>query len=111
MLFDVVFPEPIDLIFTDTGVDIVFPDEGIDLVLGMPGLQGPRGPDGVAESYTHVQNVPSAAWTVNHNLGGRPVVAIFSVGGEEVDAQVIHVNNNQLMIYFSSAFAGSARCI
>jgi len=66
-----------------------------------------RSTSGVA--YTHTQSVPLAVWTVNHNLGTRPAVAIVDSGGNEVEADVVHVSANQLLIRFAIPFTGLAR--
>lgn len=75
------------------------------------GIQGPPGIDGVtAASYVHTQATPSTTWTINHNLGFRPAVELYTVGGVEFDAEVVHVSNNQAIVYLVSSIAGSARC-
>lgn len=60
--------------------------------------------------YTHTQNVASDAWTINHNLGAKPVVAILNAGGNEVEAHLVHTSNNQVIAYFSTPITGIARC-
>ena len=60
-------------------------------------------------SYVHTQASASATWTVNHNLGFVPACEVYSSGGAEVDAEVVHTSVNQTIIYFVAAFAGSAR--
>ncbi|MGQ0622670.1 MAG: hypothetical protein ACT4QA_22650 [Panacagrimonas sp.] len=76
------------------------------------GGQGPPGPAGVAETYLHTQSIASTAWTINHNRGAIPgSVTVYSVGGMEVNADVIHTSNNQTSILFSSPYAGFARLI
>ena len=60
-------------------------------------------------AYTHTQSVPLAVWTVNHNLGTRPAVAIVDSGGNEVEADVVHMSANQLLIRFAIPFTGLAR--
>lgn len=64
---------------------------------------------GTAASYTHIQGPASAVWTINHNLGFMPAVRVLSSGGAEVDALELHTSINQVLIYFSSPFAGTAR--
>jgi hypothetical protein len=46
---------------------------------------------------------------VNHTLGTRPAVAIVDSGGNEVEADVVHVSANQLLIRFAIPFTGLAR--
>lgn len=69
---------------------------------------GPQGPGGSGARYEHIQSVASALWTVNHNLGVRPVaVSVLSPGGVEVDAAVTHVSDNQLTVEFSIPYTGT----
>lgn len=70
-----------------------------------------RGRDGVAQAYGHNQASASASWTINHNLGYRPSVTLYSIGGAEIEGEVVHINNNQARAYFATQVAGSARCI
>lgn len=60
-------------------------------------------------AYTHAQWVAEAMWTINHNLGLRPSVTILDSGGAEVEADVTHINANQLVIRFAIPVAGVAR--
>ena len=60
-------------------------------------------------AYTHVQLVAEAIWAVNHNLGMRPAVTILDSGGTEVEADVMHMNANQLVIRFAIPISGTAR--
>jgi len=75
------------------------------------GPPGPPGASGEALSYLHNQVSPLDTWTINHNLGFKPLISIYDVGSVEVMAQVLHVNVNQTMVYFSSPTAGFARLI
>jgi len=74
---------------------------------------GPAGQSGAAGGrYEHTQASPLAVWTVNHNLGFKPVaVAVISPGGLEVNAQVQHISVNQLTITFAAPYSGSARIL
>lgn len=76
------------------------------------GVGGPAGRPGVSAAlFEHVQSSPLAEWTVNHNLGHRPSVTVFSPGGVEVCAAVVHQSVNQLRIYFSAPQTGSVHCV
>jgi hypothetical protein len=76
------------------------------------GFQGPPGRDGSPGSgFQYVAYSASTLWTINHNLGIRPGVTIVDTGGNELDAQVIHVNANQLQIHFNEPVAGFARLV
>jgi len=74
--------------------------------------QGPRGAPGIGgEGFLFEQPSPSETWTINHNLGLRPDVTLFTTGGVEMVGHVVHTSVNQAVALFSSAVAGSARCI
>lgn len=50
--------------------------------------------------------------TINHNLGRRPVaVQLTTLGGVEFDAEVVHLNLNQLQIRLDAPIAGFCRVI
>lgn len=76
------------------------------------GLRGERGPSGVAgDSFEFSQASPALQWSISHNLGRRPVVELFSVGGAEIDADVLHLSTDQVLVTFLLPTAGSARLI
>ncbi len=58
--------------------------------------------------YTHVQGVPATVWTVIHNLGKRPAVAITDSGGNQVGGKVEHIDVNTVRLTFSFPFGGEA---
>lgn len=66
--------------------------------------------DAALAGYTNTYSAASS-WTVNHNLGRKPSVQVLSVGNVEIDASVTHVTDNQVVVQFVSAMAGSVRCI
>lgn len=72
--------------------------------------QGPPGSAGL-QPYIHTQSVAASEWIVNHNLDRYPSTEIRSTGGAVVIAEVINVSFNQLRVYFSSPFAGTAYCL
>jgi hypothetical protein len=74
---------------------------------GPPGPPGPPGPSGAG--YDFNQASPATTWTINHNLGYRPSVQMFTVGGLEVLGEIQHTSNNQTLISFNTAVAGTAR--
>jgi len=69
-------------------------------------IRGEKGEPGVA--VEHVQLSPSDTWVCNHNLGYRPNVGVFSVGGVEMFACVIQASVNQVLVYFDSPTTGFA---
>lgn len=58
--------------------------------------------------YTHVQNISSASWVVNHNLGKVPAVTVIDSAGTEIEGQVVHNSNNQTVLFFTAPFSGEA---
>lgn len=61
--------------------------------------------------HIHNQSSPSDSWNINHNLGFKPSVQVYSSGSQLVFANVLHLSNNQTMIYFDTPIAGYARLI
>jgi hypothetical protein len=62
-------------------------------------------------AYTHTQNTAATTWTINHNLGRRPTITLFSIGNQVIEANLIHTSTNQAIAYFTLATRGTARCI
>lgn len=77
-----------------------------EVVISPVGMQGPPGP--VGGRYTHIQGSAATVWTINHNLGFTPAVAVYSVGGVEVEAEIVAVSPNQIQVLFAVATAGTA---
>lgn len=80
-----------------------------DLVAAINELAARSTASGSGVAYIHQQWVASALWTINHNLGLRPTVSILDAGGNEVEADVVHMSVNQLLIRFAIPVAGLAR--
>lgn len=76
---------------------------------GPPGPPGPQGESASDLSYLHLQPTPSATWTINHNLGLKPVVQLFTTGSQEFDGLVTHTSNNQCVATMTAPVAGFAR--
>lgn len=74
---------------------------------------GPQGPGGGAGSggINWLQNDASDTWTIAHNLGYRPNVDIYTVGGLSMWGTVLHLSANTLQISFNDAVAGTARLV
>lgn len=58
--------------------------------------------------HLFTQGSPADTWTVNHNLGRKPVVQLLSTGGAEMLGEILHTSDNQFIVYFDSALAGFA---
>ncbi len=72
------------------------------------GEQGPAGAS--SASYKHDQVGAADQWVINHNLGYRPVVNAYSVGGQLMLANIVHIDTNQTRILFDGPVAGYAVC-
>lgn len=64
-----------------------------------------------ARPFVYTQPTPAGQWTVNHNLGYRPAVAVFDSGSQEVIADVAHLSVNTTVITFTIPTAGFTRLI
>jgi len=84
---------------------------GVTGGFGDTGPTGPQGPPGPVQalSFSHVQNVPSAIWVIQHDLGFEPAgILIFDSSGNTVEGAILLNNNSITEIQFASAFAGTA---
>lgn len=80
-------------------------------IRGEKGEKGDPGIDGATGArFEYLQTVPAAVWIVNHNLGFRPNVLAWSVGGVQMLAEPIHISLNQTNVYFDNPVAGFATC-
>lgn len=86
--------------------DLVITQGTISLnILGAQGIAGASG-----NGYNHTQASAATVWTIPHNLGFRPNVESFTVGGVQMIGDLLHLNVNTLTITFLSAVSGYARC-
>jgi hypothetical protein len=60
------------------------------------------------KNYSYVQTAPASVWSVTHSLNKYPSVTVFDSSGNEVEGDVTYSNLNQVILTFSSAFAGTA---
>lgn len=87
--------------------------------IGITAMPGPKGADGAAGAdgadgatgYDFTQASASALWTINHNLGRKPMITLFTPGGQQMMADVLHVSTNQAQVSFAAPQTGSARAI
>jgi len=82
---------------------------------GVKGDTGDRGVQGIPGTggdlnYIHNQNIPSTLWTINHNLGKRPTIACVDSAGTEFEAEVHHVDDNNLTVLIAYAISGKVYC-
>lgn len=73
-------------------------------------IRGPQGPPGAdGGGFTYVQSVPSASWTVPHNMGR--LVNVCYVGDDGSTALVDAVQDlNVLYLTFPAPTTGKAVC-
>ena len=60
------------------------------------------------KTYEHVQNTPSATWTIQHNLGKFPSVTSVNINNIVMYGEVTYIDSNNLTINFSAGFSGKA---
>lgn len=59
-------------------------------------------------NYLHEQVIPSATWTITHNLGKFPSINVMDTAGTEIEGAVEYTNTNTLIVSFNNAFSGKA---
>lgn len=59
---------------------------------------------------TFHQAVPSATWTIAHNMGSYPAVVVLDSTGGVIEGDVSYPDSNTAVLNFSGAFSGIA-CI
>jgi len=60
--------------------------------------------------YVHTQGVAATTWTINHNLGYYPQVALVDFGGHEFEADITHSSVNQTIATMNVLVDGTATC-
>lgn len=60
------------------------------------------------ETFVHDQTIPSATWTITHDLNKFPSVTVVDSSNSEVIGQIAYSSFNTLTITFSGAFSGKA---
>ena len=98
------------LVMPDGAPVAVIREDQPAVVITDPAFRLPAQGGGLSR-FTHVQGTAAAEWIVNHNLGARPVVTVLGDGGGEVWAEVLHIDLNQLRIYFDAPATGSAQLL
>lgn len=72
-------------------------------VVQIPSIGG-----GFVQSFTWTQNIALAVWTIPHNMGKYPSVAVCDHVGNIVHPDISYIDNNTVQITHGSAFAGKA---
>lgn len=78
----------------------------LDLAQVIVGLAGPPG----GTTYIHTQTIAAAVWTVAHNLGRRPSVAITDHLGNQIWPDVRWVDDNLVQVTHGTPLTGFAYC-
>lgn len=60
------------------------------------------------KNFVYTQATPSARWEIAHNLEKRPSISVVDSAGTEVTGEYTHVDDNNVILTFSGAFAGKA---
>jgi hypothetical protein len=63
---------------------------------------------GAPQAFEFNQAAASDTWTINHNLGRKVDVELYTVGGMEMLGDITHTSPNQAVVSFASPVAGSA---
>jgi len=58
--------------------------------------------------YVFSQDIPSALWTITHNLNKKPSVTVVSSADTVMYGDITYINTNKLTITFSAPFSGKA---
>jgi len=61
-----------------------------------------------APTFIFTQGVPSTTWNITHNLGKFPSITVIDTGNTVVTGEYTYINNNNVTLTFSAAFAGKA---
>ena len=58
--------------------------------------------------YTHDQSSPATTWSITHNLGYKPNVAVADTSDTLCFGDVDYTNDNALVVTFAQSFGGKA---
>lgn len=65
--------------------------------------------------YSHVQSVASTTWTVNHNLGRKPIFDVFVYNSGDlvkiIPQSIEYTDDNTIIITFSQNRTGIVNCV
>ena len=64
--------------------------------------------DNVQSTFEFTQGVPATTWNIQHNLGKFPSITVIDTGDTVVTGEYTYINNNNVTLTFSAAFAGKA---
>jgi hypothetical protein len=58
--------------------------------------------------HVHTESVPTAVWTIAHNLNCRPHVTVVDSADSVILGDVAYLDDDTLRVTFSGAFSGKA---
>jgi hypothetical protein len=58
--------------------------------------------------YTHTQGSPTTTWSITHNLGYKPNVAVVDTSDTVCFGDIDYTNDNAIVVTFAQSFAGKA---
>ena len=61
-----------------------------------------------APTFQFTQGAPATTWNIQHNLGKFPSITVIDTGNTVVNGEYTYTDNNNVVLSFSSAFAGKA---
>lgn len=104
---------------TGTNANIANLNDAIEALERKVGVNGSSDPLSLDYKITHAntavgnyrfdQSMPSAIWTVNHNLGFQPGgIYCEDSAGTMLGPSVVHVDNYNIILYFLGATDGFA---
>jgi hypothetical protein len=64
-----------------------------------------------ARSYVHTQTTAETEWIVDHGLGYKPTVSVYTLEGVEIIAEIVQISNYRLKVRFGVPQTGYARCV
>lgn len=59
-------------------------------------------------TYTHIQDVASDMWVIEHNLGRFPSVNTEDSEGNQFFAQIVYDSDDKLTVYLNESITGKA---
>ena len=79
------------------------------VVVSSIGMQGPPGIQGaIGGAYVFEKQSNSVVWNINHNLGYKPNVSIIDYGNNNIEADIVYVDGNNVTINFMQPSSGYA---
>jgi len=95
---------PNQVVVEDVRIDVNVDEDVPNLVT----ISTSSGQTVLTRRYTHSQPVASSVWVINHNLVGKPSIAIVDSADTVVIGEVTYNSNSQVTVTFTAPFSGYA---